>query len=233
MFASKPKRGALNIFEADQYRTPGIGDEIGRLPDFNPVAGAPTDIAAMGQQTLRAPEQGGMLASAPRRKMDWGRFAADFVQNYAAGLGNPAAMAGLQSRQQDKRQEYEDLSLTRRLAAQDAQWKQRFDYERANPKPVNNDTIADYEFIKNTRGEAAANAYLDNKANPIQGVRVTNPDGSEGIQFIRPGGGSPAQSGPQPGAIEDGYRFKGGNPADPSSWEEIGGAPQAGARTFP
>lgn len=33
--------------------------------------------------------------------------------------------------------------------------------------------------------------------------------------------GGPAQSGPQPGAIEDGYRFKGGNPADPSSWEPV------------
>lgn len=28
-------------------------------------------------------------------------------------------------------------------------------------------------------------------------------------------------SGPQPGAIEDGYRFKGGNPADPNNWEAV------------
>jgi hypothetical protein len=48
------------------------------------------------------------------------------------------------------------------------------------------------------------------------------------------GGGQP-QAGPQPGAVEDGYRFKGGNPADPASWEPIGqGGPQvAPAAGFP
>lgn len=47
--------------------------------------------------------------------------------------------------------------------------------------------------------------------------------------------GAPAQQQamPQPGAVEDGYRFKGGNPADPASWEPMGGAPSQGGATFP
>lgn len=36
------------------------------------------------------------------------------------------------------------------------------------------------------------------------------------------GGAGQVQGGPQVGAVEDGYRFKGGNPADPSAWEPVG-----------
>lgn len=41
-----------------------------------------------------------------------------------------------------------------------------------------------------------------------------------------------APQGPQPGTVEDGYRFKGGNPADPNAWEPEGGA-GSGPRNFP
>lgn len=43
-------------------------------------------------------------------------------------------------------------------------------------------------------------------------------------------GGAQPTAGPQPGVVEDGYRFKGGNPADPSAWEPVAqGGPQSPA----
>lgn len=48
------------------------------------------------------------------------------------------------------------------------------------------------------------------------------------------GGGRMMGGGPQPGTIEEGYRFKGGNPADPNSWEPVQGGPtQPASGNFP
>jgi hypothetical protein len=65
-------------------------------------------------------------------------------------------------------------------------------------------------------------------------------DGLGGGRWVQPPSmplpGAPsaqAQSnGPQPGTVEDGYQFQGGNPADPRSWKPMGGGAGNGVGTF-
>jgi hypothetical protein len=46
------------------------------------------------------------------------------------------------------------------------------------------------------------------------------PGTAEAEQAAPSSAATPQSSGPKAGDIEDGYRFKGGNPADPKSWEK-------------
>jgi hypothetical protein len=71
-----------------------------------------------------------------------------------------------------EQQERSELMRQRAMMAQQERetgwqdWVKKKEYERANPDPVRNDTVADYEFIKQTAGEEAAKQFVMNKANP-------------------------------------------------------------------
>lgn len=69
------------------------------------------------------------------------------------------------------------------------------------------------------------------------GVLRYDPRTQQTQQLVLPNDGSqpagaPAGA-PQPGHVEDGYRFKGGNPADPNAWEKVGGQTATPSATFP
>lgn len=79
----------------------------------------------------------------------------------------PTAIAGIMEQQQ--RQQL--LAERQRMAAAEREtdwsdWLRKAEWERDNPKPTSNDTVADYEFIRQRLGEEAGNTYLRNKADP-------------------------------------------------------------------
>ena len=107
-------------------------------------------------------------------------------------------------------------------AADFTDWQQRFDYQRANPAPVNNDTVNDYNFRVQTLGKAAADEWLKSASDPI--VTVTLP-------------GNRVYSGPRSGLAAALGGGGGSNvPAAPvGKLTPImpGGAPSQGGATFP
>lgn len=116
----------------------------------------------------------------------------------------------------------EDARIRQQMAAQkrmqereDKQWE----WQNKPKEAPNNDTINDFNWYKSLPEEERK---LYHQMKPVVGYmadgtpRVINPYEAQ----------KPAM---QAGTIEDGYRFKGGDPADPNAWEKVGG--QSGAPT--
>lgn len=173
-------------------------------------------------QMPQAKPKAGMFGAG---KGNIGEILAAALSGALAARGNPAGMAGLQALHQRRQQAMEQEQYGQRREDDFQDFVRKEAFKASNPSPVNNDTANDYRFISEKLGPEAANEWLRNQGDPLVTVNLpgnrvySGPRSQLGSAL-----GAPAQ-GPQPGHTEDGFRFKGGNPADPNAWEQVNGGP--------
>lgn len=125
--------------------------------------------------------------------------------------GAPNLVAAAQQNQQ-QRQQTQQFGRAQAARQQEQEQGRQFDwqdwvakqqYERANPAPVKNDTVNDYEFLQQKLGDEAANQYLRNfAAGPVMAVEGFDAAGNPTKTFVPRGsvggGGSFEADGPPP-----------------------------------
>lgn len=181
------------------YNTPGIGDGINMGQDAPGMMPQPMPQA---QPAKFKPNILGVIG--------------DAMQVF--GGGQATYMNGVreqQERAEQMRQRAMMAQQERETGWQD--WVKKKEYERANPDPVNNDTVNDLNWYK---GLSEEDRKLYHQMKPVVGYMA---DGTPRI--VNPMEVGQANRAPAPGTVEDGHEFIGGNPADPKSWRKVGGQP--------
>lgn len=139
--------------------------------------------------SARVQQQPAMAAEAQPQKpgFDWRKLLGVIGDSLSiAGGGQPQYVPMMQENMLRRQaQQYAEQTYQRRRADENTDWQARQEWERANPKPINNDTINDYQFIAERLGPEAAQNYLKSIADgPPVAVDVAGPDGSVTRQFI-------------------------------------------------
>lgn len=211
---------------------PGMFGNLGKTPLPGPVSGYGGGTFNMDGTQATQPDQTLIPQPMPAeqekdpRWLEGGKFGWQDAAGLALGAigdalsGQPTTAQMVQgSFQQNRATKLAEQQREQSLA--DKLWLAQ--QKRAEPNPT--ELERNYDFLSRMNPDLGQQ-YITNRANPIQGVPVTNADGSQGIMFVRPGGmgrqTSASAPSPSVGTVEDGYRFKGGNPADPNAWEPVG-----------
>ena len=149
--------------------------------------------AAMQGQSGFAPMNRGFEPPAAKKGGFFGKGGgiADLLGAFGDALSENGPIYAQQKQRQNELMRREQMAeQQRQQEREDFIWKAQ--YERANPKPVNNDTTADYDYIASKLGLEAANNYLRLKTERPQTTIIDNGDGTKTIYQVPQGGGMPS-----------------------------------------
>jgi hypothetical protein len=184
-------------------------------PDFSPVQHWTQGLGRVAQNVLGALDERSL-------EKQQGQAAADAQARITAALGKDADLAPLLTSNDRVAQSLGQMQLEQRMPKQIPPTEFERTLLGAGIDPASRQGQALYQ----QRAATMASPQPQFISDGMGGGRWVSPPAT-GIQ----GGGDPSlavaapNAGPQPGTIEDGYRFKGGNPADPSAWEQVQGGP--------
>lgn len=183
------------MFGAVQSIMPGDQPDYGMGGFRIPVDGGP-DMPEAAQPEAKKPSffgQGGIGRNIAGYVGDWLQQVNGGEATFAPAMQLRQQMAYQQQRAQQQREtEWQD-------------YVRKAEYDRANPKPINNDTVADYNFWKSVLSPEDFQKWQQNKIDPPQYRQ--GPDG----QFYRI---NPSQQTPPAFSADDwnsGTPIKGGS----------------------
>lgn len=127
--------------------------------------------AARSGALFGAPGKGATQPEQPEKKRSILPYALAAVEDtLSRQMGyQPQGVARLNAAQaQQQEMAARSAAEQRKRAMELADWRWKEQWKRDNPMPANNDTVADYEFIRERLGPEAAETYLRNRADPPQ-----------------------------------------------------------------
>jgi hypothetical protein len=197
-------------------------------PDFgSPLAPSMAPIPSVMDAASMPVKRGGMFGG-----NNIGMALSAALNGYLAAGGNRAGIEGLQALHQQRLYQQQQAAEDARAEANRAATLQN-EMSLAQFKQKLDPTSGMGEFEKalfesgvQPGTPAWVQAMKTRTSNLLDPVVMFQ--GSPYLRSSLTGGGG--QQAPAPGTIDGGYRFKGGNPADPSSWEPVsqgGPTPQA------
>lgn len=173
-----------------------------------------------------------------REKPNWIGILADALSGLSGNGPIYAPMAERRRQEQTAFERGEQQYRTRRqdvLADDDRDYQQQLsllDYKRAHP----DDQLSQYMDAAGIPADQRPGIYRQKVdalvAPPMMSASGVDEQGNPVMRFF-PRAPAVAPNTLAPGTIRKGYRFKGGNPGDPSSWEPVGGPTPAASGTFP